>query len=79
MTDSGKILEKAVSVADETIRRLLNEVGGEMPHLVIGVTPKGEVVLRSNASPDILRAFAEELLQIANGVEAPPGPYDTTH
>ena len=72
MTDSGEILEKAVNVADETIRRLLDEGGVEMPHLVIKVTPNGEVVLRSNASPDILRAFAEDLVQIAAGVEASP-------
>ena len=79
MTESGEILENAVSVADETIRRLLNEGGVEMPHLVIGVTPNGEVVLRSNANPDILRAFAEDLVQIADEVEASPGPHETTH
>ncbi|GEP57358.1 hypothetical protein [Reyranella soli] len=73
------ILENALSEADEILRRRLNEGGVEMPHLVIGVTPNGEVVLRSNVSPDVLRAFAQDLIRIADEVEAPAGPDDATH
>jgi len=37
-----------------------------VPHLVVAVTPDGEVVLRSNVSPDVLRSFGEDLKNIAD-------------
>ena len=50
-----------------------------MPHLVIAVTPDGQVVLRSNVSADVLRSFGEDLKSVADELEAPPKPGDTTH
>ena len=50
-----------------------------MPHLVIAVTPAGEVVLRSNVSPDVLRSFGQDLINVADELEAPPTLGDTTH
>ena len=50
-----------------------------MPHLVVAVTPDGEVVLRSNVSPDALRSFGEDLKNIADELQAAPTPDDTTH
>ena len=50
-----------------------------MPHLVVAVTPDGEVVLRSNVSPNALRSFGEDLMNIADELEAAPEPGDTTH
>ncbi|HMA56163.1 MAG TPA: hypothetical protein VKP52_05475 [Pseudolabrys sp.] len=44
---------------------------------MIAVTPYSEVVLRSNANA--LWSFAEDLKEIADEVEARPGPDDTTH
>ena len=50
-----------------------------MPHLVIAVTPDGEVVLRSNVSPDVLRSFGEDLKNIADELEGDtPASGDTT-
>jgi hypothetical protein len=48
-----------------------------LPHLVIAVTPDGEVVLRSNVSADVLRSFGEDLQNVADELEAPPKPGDT--
>jgi hypothetical protein len=39
----------------------------------------GEVVLRSNVSADVLRSFGEDLKNVAEELEAPPEPGDTTH
>jgi hypothetical protein len=57
----------------------LKEAGLEVPHLVVAVTPDGEVVLRSNVSPDALRSFGKDLKNIADELEAAPTPDDTTH
>jgi hypothetical protein len=43
------------------------------------VTPDGQVVLRSNVSPDVLRSFGKDLKNVADELEAPPKPGDTTH
>ena len=50
-----------------------------MPHLVIAVTPDGQVVLRSNVSADVLRSFGEDLKNVADELTLPPEPGDTTH
>jgi hypothetical protein len=74
--DAAAILEEILGEADAIIRRRLEECGLEVPHLVIAVTPDGQVVLRSNVSPDVLRSFGEDLKNVA---DAPPQPGDTTH
>jgi len=53
--------------------------GLELPHLVIAVTPDGQVVVRSNVSPNVFRSFGEDLKDVADELEAPPEPGDTTH
>ena len=63
--------------ADALIRRLLKERGIEFPHLVVAVTPHGQVVLRS--SPDALRCFGEDLINVADELESMPEPGDPTH
>jgi hypothetical protein len=35
--------------------------------------------LRSNVSSDALRSFGEDLINIADELEAPPAANDTTH
>ena len=65
--------------ADALIRLRVKEAGLDVPHLVIAVTPGGEVVLRSNVSPDALRSFGEDLKNIADELKASPKPGDTTH
>jgi hypothetical protein len=50
-----------------------------LPHLVIAVTPDGQVVLRSNVSADVLGSFGEDLKNVADDLTAPPKPGDTTH
>jgi hypothetical protein len=79
MPDTAQILKKVLGEADALIRVRLKEIGLEVPHLVIAVTPDGEVVLRSNVSPDVLRSFGEDLKNIADELEAPPAPDDPRH
>ena len=45
----------------------------------MAVAPDGEVVLRSNVSPDVLRSFGEDLKNIAEELESAPQSDDTTH
>jgi hypothetical protein len=56
--DPVDAIQKILGEADDLIRQLLKESQLTVPHLVIGVTPDGQVVLCSNVSPDVLRTFA---------------------
>ena len=71
MADVVRTLESILAEADVLVRLRLKEIGLEVPHLVVAVTPDGEVVLRSNVSPDVLRSFGEDLKNIADELEAP--------
>jgi hypothetical protein len=75
---TAAVLEEILGEADELIRRRLQARKLEVPHLVVAVTPDGEVVLRSNVSPDVLRSFGKDLQDVADELEAPPKPGDTT-
>ena len=77
--DTVRTIEKILADADQFIRRRLEDSRLEIPHLVIAVTPDGQVVLPSNISPDVLRSFGEDLKNVADELEAPPEPGDTTH
>ena len=79
MADVVRTLENVLAEADVLVRLRLKEIGLEVPHLVVAVTPDGEVVLRSNVSPDVLRSLGDDLKNIADELEAPPKPGDTTH
>ncbi len=58
MQNIAAILDDILNEADALIRQRLKDRSVELPHLVIGVTPDGQVVLCSNVSPDVLRTFA---------------------
>jgi hypothetical protein len=77
--DTAAILEEILGEADALIRQRLKERGLELPHLVIAVTPDGQVVLRSNVSAGVLRSFGEDLKNVADELTAPPDQGDTTH
>jgi hypothetical protein len=79
MADAVRTLEKVLAEADALVRLRLREIGLEVSHLVIAVTPDGEVVVRSNLSPDVLRSFGQDLINVADELEAPPRRGDTTH
>ena len=53
--------------------------GLNVPHLVIAVTPDSEVILRSNVSPDVLRSFAQDLIDVADEIEETTDSGGTTH
>lgn len=79
MQDAAAILEKILGEADALIRQRLKDQALELPHLILAVIPDDQVVLRSNVSPDVLRSFGEDLKNLADELEAPPKPGDTTH
>jgi hypothetical protein len=79
MADVVRTLESIIAEADVLVRLRLKEIGLDVPHLVVAVTPDGEDVLRSNVNPDVLRSFGEDLKNIADELEVPPEPGDTTH
>jgi hypothetical protein len=57
MQDAAAILEQTLGEADALIRQRLKDQALELPHLVIAVTPDGQVVLRSNGSPDVRQSL----------------------
>ena len=79
MQNIAAILDDILNEADALIRQRLKDRSLELPHLVISVTPDGEMVLRSNVSADVRRSFGEDLLNVADELTAPPEPGDTTH
>ena len=77
--DAAEILEDILGEADALIRQRQKDRGLDFPHLVIAVTPDGQVVLRSNVGPDGLRSFSEDLQNIADELPGSPEPGDPTH
>jgi len=77
MADAMKPLEKVLAEADTVIRVRLKEIGLEVPHLVVAVTPNGEVVLRSKRQSR-LRSFSEDLKNIADELDVARAG-DTAH
>ena len=63
--DPAQILDEVLGEADALIRRLLEDRGVELPHLVIAVTLERQIVLRSNDGSDALRSFGEDLINFA--------------
>ena len=77
--DAAAILGEILSEADALIRLRLKEQGLELPHLVVGATPDNQIVVRSNGDHEVMRSFGEDLKNVADELEAPPEPDDTTH
>jgi len=77
--NAAEILEDILGEADALIRQRQKDRGLDFAHLVIAVTPDGQVVVGSNVSPDGLRSFSEDLKDIADELTGPPKPGDTTH
>jgi len=65
--------------ADELMRRRFQEARLIVSPILAGVTPDRAVILHTAVSPDLLRWFGEDLKNIADELEAPPEPGDTTH
>jgi hypothetical protein len=55
MTDPAAAVQAILREADELIRRRLKDINVAVPHIAMAVTP-GEVILRSNVAPEVLRA-----------------------
>ncbi|GEP61863.1 hypothetical protein [Reyranella soli] len=71
----------------ESSRKRLKEHGIEFPHLVVAVTPDGQVIWQptdqdvglgkhSNVSPDGLRSFGNDLIKVAERLEVPSAAND---
>jgi hypothetical protein len=68
MNDTIGILEEILGEADALIRQREKDRGIRFPHLVVAVTPEGQIVHRSNVSPEGLRSFSGDLERVANGL-----------
>ena len=77
--DPSAALDAILSEADTLIRRRLKELALEVPHVVVAVTPGGQVILCANVSAGVLRCFGEDLQNVADELTAPPEPGDTSH
>jgi hypothetical protein len=67
---------KGLAEADVLVRLRLKEAGLGVSHLVMAVTPDGEVVLRSNVSSGALRSFGEDLKNSRTKSGAGTGRHD---
>jgi hypothetical protein len=76
---TAAILGEILSEADALIRLRLKEQGLELPYLVVGATPDNQIVVRNNGDHEVMRSFGEDLQNVADELEAPPKPGDTTH
>jgi len=74
MQDAAAIPEEILLEADALIRQRQKDRGLEFPHLVVAVAPDGQIILRSNVSPDGLRSFGEDLETVAGELTGPPEP-----
>ena len=79
MTDPAAAVQAILGEADALIRRRLKDTNLTVPHIVMAVTPEGEVILRSNVPPEVLRSFGDDLKNVADELTASPEPGDTTH
>jgi hypothetical protein len=77
--DPAATLNTIVGEADELIRGRLKELGLEVAHVVVAVTPQGQVIFRSNVSAEVLQSFGEDLTNLADDLTATPKLGDTTH
>jgi hypothetical protein len=71
MTDPATVIRSILKEADELICRRLKESRLNVSHILAAVTPDRKVVLHTNASPDVLRWFGEDLKSIAQDITAP--------
>ena len=72
-------MQAILGEADALIRRRLKDTNLAVPHIVMAVTPEGEVILRSNVPPEVLRSFGDDLKNVADELITSPEPGDTTH
>jgi len=77
--DPAEIIEQILGEADELIRRRLQELRLELPHLILAVTSDNKIVLRGNVSADVLGSFGQDLQDVAEELTAAAKPDDTTH
>lgn len=58
-------IEEALTAADATLRRELDQDGTALPHVAMVLMRDGTVVMRGNCGPELLAEFGEALLKIA--------------
>ena len=65
------VIRSILKEADELVCQRLKESRLNVSHILAVVTPDRRVVLHTNASPDVLRWFGEDLKNIAQDITAP--------
>ena len=57
-------IEQALTAADATLRRKLDQTGAKLPHVTMVLIRDGTVVMRGNCGSESLRKFGESLQKI---------------
>lgn len=57
-------IEEALTSADATLRRALDQAGAKLPRVTMVMMRDGTVVMRGNCGPDALTEFGEALRKI---------------
>jgi hypothetical protein len=57
-------IEQALTAADATLRRKLDQTGAKRPHVTMVLMRDGTVVMRGNCGPESLTKFGEALQKI---------------
>lgn len=73
------VLEQILGEADDLVRRRMEEARLDAPYLMVAATLDSDVVLRSNVDMEMVRAFGQDLQQLADEMAAPLTKDDSTH
>lgn len=57
-------IEQALTSADATLHRALDQDGAKLPRVTMVLMRDGTVVMRGNCGPDVLAEFGEALQKI---------------
>ena len=57
-------IEQALTSADATLHRALDQAGAKLPRVTMVLMRDGTVVMRGNCGPDVLAEFGEALQKI---------------
>lgn len=65
MTEQIDALIKIIADSDRRLRKRLQSIGPELPHLLVVLAPSGVPLVRGNMDPAALRALAQHLDDLA--------------
>jgi hypothetical protein len=79
MKDPAAAVQEILGEAVGLIRRRLDKLRLAVPHIVMAVTPEGEVTPAQQRCAGSPAGFGDDLKNVADELTAPPQPGNTTH